>query len=68
MQERSNVMLIDAGGGTVDISTYSFTSISPISLHELAPPDCKAPKIYIYFKYVNLDLPPTRYSPGIHAS
>ena len=33
-------MLIDAGGGTVDLSTYYFKSVSPIVLEEIAPIDC----------------------------
>ncbi|KAI0313393.1 hypothetical protein OF83DRAFT_1175706 [Amylostereum chailletii] len=35
-----NVMVVDAGGGTVDLSTYSFTQRSPIKIAEIAPPDC----------------------------
>ncbi|KAL4244988.1 hypothetical protein ABKN59_002854 [Abortiporus biennis] len=36
----SNVAIIDAGGGTVDLSTYTFTQTSPISVEEIAPPGC----------------------------
>ncbi|KAI0824355.1 hypothetical protein BC628DRAFT_1322727 [Trametes gibbosa] len=35
-----NVMIVDAGGGTVDISSYSFVSTSPLSVEEIASPDC----------------------------
>ncbi|KAI0310120.1 hypothetical protein OF83DRAFT_912802 [Amylostereum chailletii] len=34
-----NIMIIDAGGGTVDLSTYSFSEGSPISVEEIAPAD-----------------------------
>ena len=37
----SSVMIIDAGGGTVDLSTYTFTSVSPITVEEIATPDCE---------------------------
>jgi hypothetical protein len=33
-------MVIDAGGGTVDISSYTFTKTSPIEVQELAIPGC----------------------------
>jgi hypothetical protein len=33
-------MIIDAGGGTVDLSTYSFTAVRPISVEEIALPGC----------------------------
>ena len=39
-------MIIDAGGGTVDFSTYSFESAAPIEISELAAP---AGKYYIHF-------------------
>ncbi|KAH9847715.1 hypothetical protein C2E23DRAFT_484151 [Lenzites betulinus] len=35
-----NVMIVDAGGGTVDISSYSFVSTSPLSVDEIASADC----------------------------
>lgn len=34
-------MILDAGGGTIDISSYSIASISPISVEEVAAADCK---------------------------
>lgn len=34
-------MVIDAGGGTVDLSTYKFTSVDPITVEEIAASDCK---------------------------
>ncbi len=33
-------MIVDAGGGTVDLSTYLFTSTVPTTVEEIAPPDC----------------------------
>ncbi|KAI0750426.1 hypothetical protein C8Q74DRAFT_1452763 [Fomes fomentarius] len=33
--DQKGVMVVDAGGGTVDISSYSFTSLSPISVEEI---------------------------------
>jgi hypothetical protein len=33
-------MIIDAGGGTVDISTYTFISDTPIKVKEIAIPAC----------------------------
>ncbi|KAL6306646.1 hypothetical protein BKA93DRAFT_133315 [Sparassis latifolia] len=40
LEEGQSVMIIDAGGGTVDLSTYTFTSVSPVSVEEISPPDC----------------------------
>ena len=34
-------MIVDAGGGTVDISTYKFVSVSPVSVEEVTSADCK---------------------------
>ncbi|ETW80440.1 hypothetical protein HETIRDRAFT_154793 [Heterobasidion irregulare TC 32-1] len=35
-----NVMIVDAGGGTVDISTYTFTKSTPIAIDEIAASGC----------------------------
>ncbi|KAI0315431.1 hypothetical protein OF83DRAFT_1173828 [Amylostereum chailletii] len=35
-----NVMIIDAGGGTVDLSTYTFTQNSPVKIAEIAESGC----------------------------
>ncbi|KAL1941029.1 hypothetical protein VTO73DRAFT_7665 [Trametes versicolor] len=35
-----NVMIVDAGGGTVDISSYAFVSTSPLTVEEIASADC----------------------------
>jgi len=34
------VVVIDAGGGTIDVSAYSMT-LSPTLVEEIAPPECK---------------------------
>lgn len=33
-------MIIDAGGGTVDISTYAIIKSSPITVEEISSPEC----------------------------
>ncbi|KAH9940105.1 uncharacterized protein BXZ73DRAFT_99103 [Epithele typhae] len=35
-----SVMIVDAGGGTVDISSYGFNSTAPLVVEEVASPDC----------------------------
>lgn len=40
VQTGESVMIVDAGGGTVDISTYEFMTVSPITVEETAPPEC----------------------------
>ncbi|VDB95852.1 unnamed protein product [Peniophora sp. CBMAI 1063] len=35
-----SLLIIDAGGGTVDFSSYSITSISPTKISEIAASDC----------------------------
>ena len=35
------VMVVDAGGGTVDLSSYVFTSTSPLKAREVATPGCE---------------------------
>lgn len=36
-----NIVVIDAGGGTIDLSAYSITSATPLSVSELFAPECK---------------------------
>ncbi|KAI0738321.1 hypothetical protein C8Q80DRAFT_1113973 [Daedaleopsis nitida] len=36
-----SVMIIDAGGGTVDISSYSFVSTTPLVVEEIASAECE---------------------------
>ncbi|GJE96029.1 heat shock protein 70 family protein [Phanerochaete sordida] len=38
IDEGERVMIIDAGGGTVDLSTYLFTGMAPVSAEEIAAP------------------------------
>ncbi|KAL7278333.1 hypothetical protein ACG7TL_008309 [Trametes sanguinea] len=40
LQTGKTVMIVDAGGGTIDVSSYSFTSIAPLSAEEAVPADC----------------------------
>ncbi|KAI0656117.1 hypothetical protein C8Q70DRAFT_1056983 [Cubamyces menziesii] len=40
LEAGNGIMIVDAGGGTVDVSSYSFQSISPISVEEVAAADC----------------------------
>ncbi|KDQ59135.1 hypothetical protein JAAARDRAFT_192677 [Jaapia argillacea MUCL 33604] len=37
----SNVMIVDCGGGTIDLSSFSFKAIAPISVEEIAPTGCR---------------------------
>ena len=47
-QANKNVMVIDAGGGTVDISTYAFTSVDPVlKVEEIAVPSCESSLIQV---------------------
>ncbi|KAH7883409.1 hypothetical protein F5I97DRAFT_1939180 [Phlebopus sp. FC_14] len=39
-KDDQGVMIIDAGGGTIDVSSYYMTT-SPATLHEIAPPECR---------------------------
>ena len=32
--------MCDAGGGTLDISSYAIKGVSPLLIEEIAPPDC----------------------------
>ncbi|KAI0310789.1 hypothetical protein OF83DRAFT_1069981 [Amylostereum chailletii] len=41
IQTGNNVMVIDAGGGTVDLSTYTFAESSPMTIKEISAPGCK---------------------------
>ncbi|KZT00295.1 uncharacterized protein LAESUDRAFT_764717 [Laetiporus sulphureus 93-53] len=40
MQIGQNILIVDAGGGTVDISAYKFVTVAPLSMEEVATPDC----------------------------
>ncbi|PCH36674.1 hypothetical protein WOLCODRAFT_157373 [Wolfiporia cocos MD-104 SS10] len=40
IQNGQTVMIVDAGGGTVDLSVYNFASVAPLSIEEVAAPEC----------------------------
>ncbi|PIL34593.1 hypothetical protein GSI_03372 [Ganoderma sinense ZZ0214-1] len=40
VQEGESVIIVDAGGGTVDVSSYRFLSKSPVSVEEATSPEC----------------------------
>ncbi|KAI0704720.1 hypothetical protein C8Q76DRAFT_181174 [Earliella scabrosa] len=40
LQDGKSVMIVDAGGGTIDISSYAFMSVAPMSVEEVTPADC----------------------------
>ncbi|KAH9940096.1 uncharacterized protein BXZ73DRAFT_43137 [Epithele typhae] len=40
MRDGQSVAIVDAGGGTVDISSYSFVSVSPLVVEEATSADC----------------------------
>ncbi|KAI0079324.1 hypothetical protein K474DRAFT_1659403 [Panus rudis PR-1116 ss-1] len=40
IKKDSKIMIVDAGGGTIDISTYTITNANPISVEESTAPDC----------------------------
>jgi len=46
-QEHQGVIIIDAGGGTVDLSAYSM-KLSPTSFQEIAPAECTCHGMWIY--------------------
>lgn len=37
---RPGFIVADAGGGTLDISSYAIKGTSPLVIEEIAPPDC----------------------------
>ena len=42
MQNGKGVIIVDAGGSTVDISSYLFLSTSPMSVEEATSPECES--------------------------
>ncbi len=42
VQVGESVIIVDAGGGTVDVSSYHFVSTSPISVEEVTSPECES--------------------------
>ena len=41
-QDGKSVIIVDAGGGTVDISSYLFLSTAPILVEEVTSPECES--------------------------
>ena len=41
MQAGFKFVVLDAGGGTLDVSSYTVTDSSPVELRELTTPDCE---------------------------
>ena len=41
MKDNSGVLIVDAGGGTIDLSAYSCASGSADSFEEIGPPQCE---------------------------
>ena len=42
IQDGKGVIIVDAGGGTIDISSYLFLSTSPVSVEEVTSPECES--------------------------
>lgn len=42
--------MADAGGGTLDISSYAIKGVFPLLIEEIAPPDC-TPSFFLPFIY-----------------
>ena len=40
-QHGDNVLVVDAGGGTIDISSYAVTNNRPLQVEELFQPKCE---------------------------
>lgn len=41
LQEGTNIVVADLGGGTIDVSSFLVKTPSPLRLQEQMPPDCK---------------------------
>ena len=41
-QPGEQVLIIDAGGGTIDISTYTVLNNTPLQVEELYEPECES--------------------------
>ncbi|PCH36691.1 hypothetical protein WOLCODRAFT_146366 [Wolfiporia cocos MD-104 SS10] len=39
LHEGNCIMIVDAGGGTVDLSTYKFSNLMPLTIEEIVSPD-----------------------------
>lgn len=61
-------MIIDAGGGTVDISSYAFLSKAPVSVEEVVKADCMYILALVVSSIVSLIHMICRSSPGLYTS
>lgn len=66
-QPGTSVMIIDAGGGTVDISSYSFLSMAPVSVEETVKADCPSFLAFVTGFFGLLTGCGYRSSSGLHA-
>jgi len=41
-------LIVDAGGGTLDISAYAIKGTSPLAMEEIAPPDCWSTVLVVF--------------------
>lgn len=41
LQDGETFIVVDAGGGTVDLTTYTLVTATPVVMEEVAPPDCE---------------------------
>ncbi|KAF9817075.1 hypothetical protein IEO21_03657 [Rhodonia placenta] len=46
IKDGKTIMVVDAGGGTVDISTYALKNADDLTMEEVAPPDCDLHRQY----------------------
>lgn len=58
-------MIVDAGGGTVDLSTYQFVTANPISVEEISAPDCRLLSAHHIARVINVGC---RYTAGLYES
>ncbi len=47
-QKGYRFIVLDAGGGTLDISSYEVLESKPLRLNEIAVPDCKFTSLFTY--------------------
>jgi cell division ATPase FtsA len=48
LQDGQGILIVDAGGGTIDVSAYKKTSLFSKSYEEIAPPQCLNIVIFSY--------------------
>ena len=62
-------LIVDAGGGTLDISAYAIKGTAPLAMEEIAPPDCWFNTLLVFnqlkqFQASSLDLYLSADAPG----